>query len=106
MVVFRTRPYGVTLFVTRQRQLRMAASSRKGASGRGLLQLELPLVLRGKANIGQREEEGHQLVDLLLGQGQRLDAAVQERIGLPALVVVVHHVPQRGHRPVVHVRGR
>ena len=47
-----------------------------------------------------------QLVDLRLGQRERLDAAVEERVGLAALVVVVHHVPQRRQRAVVHVRRR
>jgi hypothetical protein len=63
-------------------------------------------VVLGKADVGQREQEGDQLVDLVLGQGQRLDAAVQVQVRLAALVVMVHHVPQRRQRAVMHVRRR
>jgi hypothetical protein len=68
------------------------------------LRLQLGVVLRSEPAVGQREHEGHDLIDFLLRQRQSLDPAVEMRVDLAALVVVIHRVPQRAHRAVVHVR--
>src|SRR5881409_2790818 len=54
----------------------------------------------------ERLHEGHQVVDLRLGEAEPLHAAVEVRVRYAALVVVVHHVPERGERAVVHVGRR
>src|SRR5256886_5816228 len=55
---------------------------------------------------GERLHEGHQVVDLRLGEAEPLHAAVEVRVRHAALVVVVHHVPERGERAIVHVGRR
>src|SRR5688572_21208122 len=64
----------------------------------------LRLVVGLEPSVGEREEESHHLVDLFFTQSEWLDAAVEKRIRFTTLVVMVHDVPQGGHRAVVHVR--
>src|SRR5438093_13412844 len=60
----------------------------------------------GELPARERLHEGHQVVDLRLGEAEPLHAAVEVRVRHAALVVVIHHVPERGERAVVHVGRR
>src|SRR6266404_5053401 len=63
----------------------------------------LLLILRAR----QRGEEGDNVIDLRFAQGQGLHVLIEPRIlDAVTLVVMVHHVPQRGLRAVVKVRCR
>src|SRR5437588_707621 len=56
---------------------------------------------------GERGEEGDEIVDLALGEGEWLHVLVEPGVLQPvALVVMVDHVPERRLRAVVEVRCR
>jgi hypothetical protein len=57
------------------------------------------------ADFCQRCEKRHQIIDLGLSQRQGLHILIEPRVTHPVtLVVVIHDIPQRFHRPVVEVR--
>src|SRR5436309_1039695 len=88
----------VALLAHRDRGLALRAHALARALTRHLLPGE-----GGELATRERLHEGHQVVDLDLGETEPLHAAVEVRVRHTALVVVVHHVPERGERAVVHV---
>ena len=64
---------------------------------------QLCLVEIGETVVGERELECNKIVDFSFAQRKALHPTVEKWIWNAALVVMVHHVPKRGERAIVHI---
>ena len=72
----------------------VASLARAALEGPLALHLHAPLL--GVAIGGEGAHQIHQVIDFVFGQAEALDTTIKEGVRLPAFVVVIDHIPQRG----------